>query len=650
MNEQDRIDALEALDDQPVTRPGHGPALPRRAVLKGGLGAAVAGFFTAPLAGCGQPASSPAMPLMGFSPLPPQTDMSFDSVHVPEGYSARVLYAWGDPIRQGAPAWQPDGSNDWQQQMQQAGDNHDGMHFFPFDDAPNQRGLLVINHEKVALNFLHPQGPTFTRDANGRRQRPEAEVKKEQAAHGVSVIEVRRSEDGQWLRVMDSRYNRRITGMTVMALRGPAAGTDALKTVSDPRGNTVLGTIANCAMGFTPWGTYLTCEENWPNYFVNRDQHDYRQRVAHQRYRLSQGDNSKYFAWESVDLRFDATPYPDQPHGGHVNEPNRFGWVVEIDPFDPDSTPVKRTAMGRLVRECATPSVGPDGRMAFYFGDDTRGEYIYKFVPAGRYQPDNRAANRHLLDDGILYVGVFGEKGKGQWKPLVFGEGPLTEANGFQSQAQVLIEARRAADLLGATTMDRPEWVAVKPDNREVYVTLTNNDQRGRRDDQPINSANPRWDNQHGHILRWREQDDDPTATTFQWELFMLAGYPQDADVPANQIGTIQGDVFSSPDGLWFDPQGRLWIETDYDEDSPDHRAMGTNQLLCANPYSGEVKRFLVGPKGCEVTGITGTPDGTTLWINIQHPTLSFPASDGVTRPRSATVVITRDDGGVVGS
>jgi secreted PhoX family phosphatase len=410
MNEQDRIDDLEALDDQPVTRPGHGPALPRRSVLKGGLGAAVAGFFTAPLAGCGQSGSSPAMPLIGFSPLPPQTNMTFDRVHVPEGYSARVLYAWGDPIRQGAPAWQADGSNDWQQQMQQAGDNHDGMHFFPFDDSPNQRGLLVINHEKVALNFLHPQGPTFTRDANGRRQRPEAEVKKEQAAHGVSVIEVRRSEDGQWQREMDSRYNRRITGMTAMALRGPAAGTDALKTASDPQGTTVLGTIANCAMGFTPWGTYLTCEENWPNYFVNRDQHDYRQRVAHQRYRLSQGDNSKYFAWESVDLRFDATPYPEQPHGGHVNEPNRFGWVVEIDPFDPHSTPIKRTAMGRLVRECATPSVGPDGRMAFYFGDDTRGEYIYKFVPAGRYQPDNRAANRHLLDEGALYVRRQGQR------------------------------------------------------------------------------------------------------------------------------------------------------------------------------------------------------------------------------------------------
>ena len=654
MNEQQRVDALEAQDDQPVARDCRGPELPRRRqLLKGGLGAAVAGFFTVPVSGCDASSPkgvSPAMPAIGFTPLPPQTDMTFDRVAVPEGYSARVLYAWGDPVGDGAPAWQPDASDDWRDQMQQAGDNHDGMHFFPFPEAPNQRGLLVMNHEKVSLNFLHPAGPTFRDGADGRRFRPEGEVKKEQAAHGVSVIEIRRQPDDVWDRVMDSPYNRRITGMTPMSLRGPAAGTAALKTASDPDGRTVLGTLANCALGFTPWGTYLACEENWPNYFVNRDREDYVTRVAHHRYRLSQEQNSKYFAWESVDPRFDATPYADQPHGGHVNEPNRFGWVVEIDPFDPDSTPVKRTAMGRLVRECATPSVAPDGSMAFYFGDDTRGEYIYKFVPAGRYQPDDREANRHLLDDGTLYVGVFGDRGKGQWKPLVFGEEPLTPDNDFHSQAQVMIEARRAADLLGATTMDRPEWVAVKPDNREVYVTLTNNDKRGREEGQPINSANPRWENEHGHILRWREKGDDPAATTFQWEIFLLAGYPQGSDVPANQIGTIQGDIFSSPDGLWFDPAGRLWIETDYDEDSPNHQGMGTNQLLCANPYSGEVKRFLVGPKGCEITGITGTPDGTTLWINVQHPTLSFPASDGKTRPRSATVVITKDDGGEIGS
>ncbi len=646
-------DALEALDDRPVARARVGAPLDprRRRFLRGGLGLAAAGFFGAPLAGCAPSAPAPGgRPAIGFTPLARQTDPAFDGVAVPDGYRARAFYAWGDPIRAGAPAWKPDASNDWRDQLEQAGDNHDGMHYFPFPDDPNGHGLLVINHEKVETEYLHPNGPTVRQDADGRRRRPVREVKKELAAHGVSVIEVRRDDDGEWRRVMDSRYNRRVSALTPMALRGPAAGTPGLRTASDPDGRTVIGTFANCALGYTPWGTYLACEENWPNYFVNRDAADHAGRASHARYRVSQGEVSNYYLWETAEPRFDATPDPAAPHGGHVNEPNRFGWVVEIDPFDPDGTPVKRTAMGRLVRECSTPSVAPDGRLAFYFGDDTRGEYVYKFVPAGRYRPDDPAANRHLLDQGTLYVGVFGDGGKGEWRPLVYGQGPLTAENGFHDQADVLINARGAADLVGATTMDRPEWVAVKPGNREVYVSLTNNHKRGQVADQPVNGANPRSPNLHGQILRWRERDDDPAATRFQWELFLLAGYDRDADVPDAQKGTIDGDVFSSPDGLWFDPDGRLWIETDYDDAGPDHAAMGTNQLLCADPDTGQVKRFLVGPRGCEITGITGTPDGRALWINVQHPGISFPAGDGKTRPRSATVLIEKNDGGVIGT
>ena len=359
-------------------------------------------------------------------------------------------------------------------------------------------------------------------------------------------------------------------------------------------------------------------------------------------------------AWETADPRFDATPYPDQAHGGHVNEPNRFGWVVEIDPFDPQAQPIKRTAFGRFSRECAALSLGDDGRMAFYSGDDAKGEYLYKFVPSGRHDAANPKASRDLLDHGTLYVAKLHADGSGQWLALVHGQNDLSAEHGFPSQAEVLVNARAAADRAGATPMDRPEWAAVHPKSREVYVTLTNNDGRGSK--QPVDKANPRPNNLHGQILRFNEQGADPTATTFTWELFLLAGEARGAKgkdgqpVPANLTGTINGDVFSSPDGVAFDAAGRLWIQTDYDDAEPAMQAMGCNQLLCADPSSREVRRFLVGPRGCEITGLAWSPDGKAMWANIQHPGISFPASDGKTRPRSTTVLITKLDGGVIGS
>ncbi|MCX4195944.1 DUF839 domain-containing protein [Methylobacterium organophilum] len=273
---------------------------------------------------------------------------------------------------------------------------------------------------------------------------------------------------------------------------------------------------------------------------------------------------------------------------------------------------------------------------------------------SGRYVPGADAANRRLLDEGTLYVARFDADGSGQWLALVHGEHGLTAENGFPSQAEVLLNARAAADRAGATPMDRPEWVAVHPDTREVYVTLTNNDGRGSK--QPLDKANPRPNNLHGQILRWQEEGGDPAATRFQWEVFLLAGERRGArdaqgrPVAANLIGTIDGDCFSSPDGLAFDRNGRLWIETDFDDDESVMQAMGTNQLLCADPKTREVRRFLVGPRGCEITGITWSPDYRAMWINVQHPGLSFPASDGQSRPRSSTVLITKDDGGVIGS
>ena len=503
---------VEALDDHPDNLSSNEELNDmveegRRNFMKGGLGLAMAGFLGGTVmtaTGCSNSNASAPSPKIGFKPLPVEKGAMFDSVTVPEGYTAEAFFSWGDPVEAGAPEWKPDATNTWQDQMKQAGQNHDGMWFFPFDESPNDSGVLVINHEYVNPT-LHPNGMTKMTDLQGNLIRDPNEVKKEMAAHGLSIIEVKRGVDGNWQRVTGSKYNRRITGMTPMELTGEAAGTDFLKTVDDASGRTVLGTLNNCANGITPWGTYLACEENWKNYFVNRDKEDYEQRTSHNRYGVGNKQNAKKYAWDATEPRFNATPDKSKEHDGYVNEPNRFGWVVEIDPFDPTSTPKKRTSMGRLVRECATLSIAPDNRLAYYFGDDTRGEYVYKFVTDKPYTPNNKAANADLLDNGTLYAAAFHEDGKGEWLPLIFGKNGLTRRNGFTSQADVLINARKAADIVGATTMDRPEWVAVHPTTREVFVTLTNNKHRGKKDDQEPNAANPRMDNRHGQIVRFNE-------------------------------------------------------------------------------------------------------------------------------------------------
>ncbi|WAC44387.1 PhoX family phosphatase [Pseudomonas sp. SL4(2022)] len=648
-NHQQFHASLEAHDDVAIN-PSANSALSdllnpaRRNVLKGGLTLAALGFFAGGISAC---RSAGGSPLLGFKGVPVQIAPQFDRVLVAEGYSAMPFFSWGDPVEAGAPHWNPDASDDWQAQLKQAGDNHDGMDFFAFD-GETDRGLLVMNHEYVNPP-LHP-GNLIDQS----KPRPLSEVRKEQAAHGVSVIEVKKAANGQWQRVMDSPYNRRISALTSMRIAGPLAGHELMQTVADPTGLEVLGTINNCATGITPWGTFLTCEENWHNYFINRDQADYASRVSHKRYGLAKEGTSKNYAWETADPRFNASPDPTQAHGGYVNEPHRFGWVVEIDPFDPQAQPVKRTAFGRFSRECAALSLGDDGRMAFYSGDDAKGEYVYKFVPSGRFDAANPKASRTLLDEGTLYVARFDVDGSGQWLALVHGQNGLTSASGFASQAEVLLNARAAADLVGATPMDRPEWAAVHPASREVYVALTNNDGRG--DKQATDKANPRPQNLHGQILRFKEQDADPSAETFTWELFLLAGEQKgtkDANgnvVPANLTGTINGDIFSSPDGLAFDSHGRLWIQTDYGDDEAAMQSMGCNQLLCADPSTREVRRFLVGPRGCEITGLAWSPDGKAMWANVQHPGISYPASDGQTRPRSTTVLITKNDGGVIGS
>ncbi len=631
----------------------------RRRLLAGGLGMAAAGIFGAVLPSCGTSdgkgrKGSPETPrtgqnavagvpaaLLGFASVPAIFDQSFDRVMVAEGYQTQTIFAWGDAVVAGAPAWKNDGTNTAAEQELQAGQAHDGMVFYPFP-GESDRGLLVMNHEFAEPATLHPKGATL--DAEGRR--PLAEVKKEQAVHGVSVIEVRRLPSGQWEVVKDSAWGRRLHMNTPMRLNGPAAGHARLKTVADPEGNLVLGTLNNCASSRTPWGTYLTCEENFQNYFANSDANDLKSRREQQRYGVLASSELK---WETIDPRFDVSLKRDAAHGGYVNEVNRFGWVVEVDPFDPEFVPVKRTAMGRFSHENCECFQDAEGHLAFYMGDDSRGEYLYKFVPNGRYDAKNPSANRQLLDQGTLYVAHFNEDGSGEWLELTYGKNGLNSLNGFADQGEVLINARAAADHVGGTTMDRPEWVAIHPQSGKIYVTLTNHKNRGTDTGrQAINAVNPREKNLYGHIIKLAEDGRNPRSKTFNWDIFVLCGDPNAAT--ENLKGNIQGDVFGSPDGIAFDASGRLWIQTDYDDAAAENLVLGLNQMLAADPSTREIRRFLVGPKGCEITGIAFNPTHTSMFVNIQHPTLSFPASDGVTRPRSATIVITKNDGGVIGT
>jgi hypothetical protein len=608
--------------------------LARRDFLKGAAALAIL-----PLAACVSAPPSGRLPIkMGFTSVPASAG---DSVQVPPGYRAEVFFRWGDPIGHpsGAPEFRQDASNSAADQALQAGMHHDGMHFFPLpaSERSAQRGLLAINHEYTDDGLLHPDG-----FANWSAEK----VTKSQNAHGVSIIEVQRSGD-TWRIVRPSNYARRITMRTPMRLAGPAAGAAQMRTATDPSGTQVLGTLNNCAHGYTPWGTYLTCEENFALYFVNGND---------KRYGVS--EKGRGYRWNEFDERFDL--------GKHPNEVNRFGWIVEVDPYDPRSVPVKRTALGRFAHEGAQLSLAPDGRAVFYSGDDARFEYIYKFVTRERYDPSNPAANRNLLDHGTLYVARFDGTGAGQWLELTHGNGPLSAANGFRDQADVLIRTRAAADVLRATPMDRPEWIAVHPANRDVYCTLTNNSSRGPKAKHAADGANPRDNNVFGHIIRWREQGSDPAALHFQWDIFALCGDPQHPD-PAYR-GNIKGDGFGSPDGIWFDERGLLWIQTDVSAgtlNKAHYARLGNNQMLCADVASGEIRRFLTGPLGAEVTGVQITPDGRTLFVNIQHPgenpsgrndpakpkaNGSWPDGASGGRPRSATVMIRRDDGGIIGT
>ena len=700
------------------------------------------------------PADNNARPeKLNFSPVKKNLD---DWVTVPEGYTATVLYAMGDSIHPIYSDWDDNNIPNGPSFQLRSGDCHDGMSYFGlstktgrYDENASEHGLLVMNHEYINQTFLHPQGPT---KVDGRR--PEDEVIREVNAHGVSIMHIKKNTETQAVEIVKSSpFNRRITASTVMDFSGPVTNSPLVRTAFSPNGRQTRGTHNNCGNGYTPWGTYLTAEENFIGYFQRSGTDQYANRseaekTALKRYGLgldisyqteknadgtvkrdeknsivyvldAQGqkvperddqdrivylDKSSRYAWETAQAgvesqdmydRWSANVTKASASQDYRNAPNTFGWIVEIDPFDNSANPVKRTALGRFAHEDCRASRAIEGeQFAFYMGDDSRGEYIYKFVSDAKWDPKDintgyRAGDKYM-NNGKFYVAKFNADGTGQWIELAHGKNGLTAENAvypFSSDADVLTFARLAGDAVGATKMDRPEWVAVNPENGEVYVTLTNNSNRGNSSTQPVDAANPRnysdpeggKGNVNGHIIRFKEEN--TASESFEWDIYLF-GAEASMDANINLSGLNDNNDLSSPDGMWFDPRGVLWIQTDdgaytdttncmmlaalpgqVGDGGPATTSNGQATIAGAQVTDENLRRFLTGPKECEITGVTMTPDYKAIFINVQHPgedsktfdapTSNWPASQSdrsnkTARPRSATVVITRNDGGVI--
>ncbi|CCW18460.1 Putative phosphatase [Sphingobium indicum BiD32] len=576
----------------------------RRTILKNGL----MGLSILPMLGmlsaCGDDDAG-ATPAPTPTPTPTPTDsyaINFagvaanqnDTVTVPTGYTVDILLKAGDSVETGTPYSgsfpTPADAEKW------AGGNHDGMEYFDLSGTDaNSGGLLALNHEYPDFNILMSgsyNAATATADQKALAL----------SAVGISVVEIAKASDGKWAVKAGSRFNKRYTGNDIYRAGGPAAGLLS---------SSIKGMLNNCASGRTPWGTYLTCEETTDNYLD-----------------------------------------PTQPA-------EDYGWVVEIDPYQELAAPTKRTALGRFSHENTAYMANSDNRVAIYMGDDTTPGCIYKFIPDRAFSTANRAANIDLLDYGTLYVARFNGDGTGEWRALVRGQNGLTTGASdpgdvsqfttppapatvdFNSQADVLINCQSAARVAGGTVMDRPEWITVAPDNSAIFVTLTNNGSRRVTD-----PANPRVTNRHGHIVKFKEEGNSPLATTFSWEIFLLAGSPTLAD--DNLKGNINGDAFSSPDGLRIDPKGRLWVQTDASTSSSTTSVFGNNSMYYVDQATKRSTRFLVGPTGCEITGLAYTPDLKTFFINIQHPTGNWPVAGQP--PRSSTIVVRRTDSQPVGN
>lgn len=710
--------------------------LSRRFILRGGVGTAVAALFGGvSLSACGggdDPApvvGSTSIEKLGFAAVPKSLA---DVVSVPAGYTASILYALGDPLSPTTPAFANDGTDaDYDNR---AGDHHDGMEYFGLsasgtrDPNSSDRALLGINHEALTDHFLHVAGASA-------RPRPAAESDKEIPAHGVSIVEVRKT-GGVFAYVKDSAFNRRVTPLTPMQLSGPARGSALMRTKYSTDGTACRGTINNCGTGVTPWGTLLTGEENWAGYFTrgatdNAARGNDKSVTSLNRYGRAQGAASRH-GWETsgADDRYarwkiGKTGASADGSDDYRNELNTFGWVVEIDPYDKTRAIKKRTALGRFAHESANFSRLVAGKpLAVYMGDDSRGEYVYKFVSAANWDAaDATAADRigtgdKYLDAGKLYVAKFAADGSGQWIELSIANPAIAgyAAYAFADQADVLVNARLAADAVGATKMDRPEWCAVHPTTGEIYYTLTNNSNRKveptSSSQVAVDPANPRAysdsfaggaagapGNVNGHIIRMAEAGGEAAATTFTWDVYLF-GAQSDADpAKVNLSGLTTDQDFSSPDGLWFSRStGLCWIQTDDGAYTDVSNCMmlagvpgrvgdgarttlsytkGDGSILNVDTYVGKkptadtLRRFLVGPVDCEITGICETPDGKAVFVNIQHPgesitaanvadptkylshwpgNVGYGAGGANARPRSATIVITKNDGGRIGS
>ena len=608
----------------------------RRMVLKGGAGLSLALV----LPGCGGPASQV---------LPSSTA---DRIETAAGLKHDVLLRWGDPLLAGAPALDARAASDGalldldpDVAAGQFGYNCDAIHFFALDDT-NGRGIVCVNHEYTCEELFLPgleKFETMPADAMARFMRSNPRVARlTQLMHGVSITLIERQPDGRWLHEPGSAFARRITGITPCTMAGPAGGHPLLRTAADPTGTIVLGTLANCAGGQTPWGTYLTAEENVDDFFGNPGGGAIADSAVREAHRRMPPRTTSYHGWEFVEARYDVAQVP--------TEMLRFGWIVEIDPFDATAVPRKRTALGRFKHENASTALTRDGRVAVYMGDDEKFEYVYKFISSGRFDADDRTANRDLLDDGTLHVARFDADGTGRWLPLLHGEGPLTSANGFHGAADVVIKARAAADLLGATPMDRPEDIAIDATSGRAYLALTKNPERkassrrevhsGREIDAGVDAANPRGPNPYGHVIELLEEGGDTAARRFKWKIFLAGGEARD------EVN------LGCPDNLALDRTGRLWIVTDGKQ--PDGSNNGCFVVPTGGPERGQARRVMNAPRGAEICGCEFVPDETALLLSIQHPgedgTLAAPRStwpDGPGHvPRPSVVVLRREDGG----
>ncbi|UKJ72432.1 PhoX family protein [Azospirillum brasilense] len=599
------------------------------------------------------------------APRPAKASFSFQEVahgvdadhHVAAGYNADILIRWGDPVVPGAPAFDPMNQTA-EAQSKQFGYNNDFVGYapLPLGSQSPDRALLCVNHEYTDEEVMFPGvGVEQQKDKFARMTRTLVDI--EMAAHGGTVVEIRKVK-GKWVTEPNSKYNRRITGETACAITGPAAGHALMKTSYDPAGTMVRGMLNNCSGGMTPWGTWLSAEENFNGYFWGKVEDTNPNAKVLKRY----GFPGEWYNWGVYHDRFDIAKEP--------NESNRFGWIVEIDPYDPTSTPKKRTALGRFKHEACQIALGRDGTVVAYTGDDERFDYVYKFVAAKKFDPKNRAANMDILETGTLYVAKFKADASVEWLPLVHGQGPLTAEKGFPDQATVLINARLAADALGATKMDRPEDIEVNPVTGKVYVMLTNN---SRRKPEQVDATNPRAENNWGHIVEILPEGGNHASTKGEWTILVRGGNPADGKVGAQfHADTSANGWFSCPDNAAVDHRGRLWVTTDQGENWK--KASGTADGVWAVETEGNLrglsKMFYRVPVGAEMCGPCFTTDDRTLFVAVQHP-----ATDGVDQwegfkgklssfedpatrwpdfkpnmpPRPSVVAITKKDGGVIG-